>query len=240
MKYIVYIRVSTEQQGEHGLGSEAQLHACQEWIKKNHKQTATADIRIFKDVVTGTDRDLKALDQRPKMLEAITTASKDDVFLVYKRDRIARNSFVVGLIERDLKKMGAVLKCANGEGEGDEPQDVLMRLILDAFAEYEGLVIAKRIKVAMDRKKAKGERMGHIPYGYMLDSNKNLVINPNEAKTLEEMWNYRVVHKKTFREIASKLNHAGYRNRPNKNTSGDPWTYGSIARVYKNYPMLTS
>jgi DNA invertase Pin-like site-specific DNA recombinase len=115
-----------------------------------------------------------------------------------------------------------------------------MRLILDAFAEYEGLVIAKRIKVAMERKKAKGERMGHIPYGYMLDANKNLVVNPEEAKVLEAMWSCRVVDKMTFREIANQLNIAGYRNRSNKNTSGDLWTYGATARVYKNYPMLQS
>jgi DNA invertase Pin-like site-specific DNA recombinase len=239
MKYIIYIRVSTENQGEHGLGAEAQLHACNEWIDKNRNKSEVLDTRIYKDVTTGTDRHKKLLAGRPKLMEALSEISNGDVLLTLKRDRIARDRLVIGLIEHELAKKKARLICANGDGDGDSPSDDALRGMLDVFAQYEGAIIRERIKMAMERKKARGERMGHIPYGYMLDANKNVIINPDEAKVLETMYNYRMISKMNFRDIATKLNEQGYRNRPNKNSNGSLWTYGATSRVYKNYPTLS-
>ena len=58
---------------------------------------------------------------------------------------------------------------AAGEGtEGDDPASVLMRRIVDAFGEYERLIIKARTKAALGAKKARGERVGQVPYGWRL------------------------------------------------------------------------
>ena len=71
------------------------------------------------------------------------------------------------MIEAAVRRRGARIVSAAGEGtEGDGPTDVLMRRIVDAFAEYERLVIKARTKAALQVKKARGERRsGRLPYG---------------------------------------------------------------------------
>ena len=54
-----------------------------------------------------------------------------------------------------------------------------MRTLIDAFAQYERAVIGARTRAALAVKKARGERVGGIPYGYR-DDDGVLVEVPNE------------------------------------------------------------
>jgi DNA invertase Pin-like site-specific DNA recombinase len=86
-----------------------------------------------------------------------------DSLLVAKRDRLGRDPIVVAMIESAVVRKGARIVSAAGEGtEGDEPSHVLMRHLIDAFAEYERLIIVARTKAALQAKKARGERVGYI------------------------------------------------------------------------------
>ena len=69
-----------------------------------------------------------------------------------------------------------------GEGtEGDEPTNVLMRRIVDAFAEYERLIIAARTRAALQAKIRRGHRCGKVRFGYDLAADgKTLVKNDIE------------------------------------------------------------
>lgn len=235
MKYIVYFRVSTEKQEDSGLGIEAQRFACVEWI---NKQEIKGEIVEYIDVVTGTDRKRKELEERPQLLEALSQLTCGDVLVVHKRERLGRDPYVNCMIERIIEKKKATLASAIGEMEGDEPHNVLMRRIMDAFAEYEALLISTRTRAALARKKARGERIGHVPYGYMLDSNRNLIVNPSEAETLKRMYYLRTVERLPFREIAHILNSEGYRNRSTSKRLISVWNHGSTSRVYKNYTRI--
>lgn len=234
MRYLIYLRVSTGKQEDSGLGLEAQKHSCTEWIKK---QSVQGEVLEYQDIVTGTDRQRKELEDRPQLAALISNIMQGDIVIALKRERVSRDSFVIALIEREIEKKGGKLVCANGEMDGDEPHDLLMRRILDAFAEYEALMISVRTKAALSRKKAKGERIGHIPYGYKLDSNKNLIVNPQEYKALEYMYELRLQKKWTFRTIATTMNSLGYRNRP-KDGVPSPWTHGAVSRVVWNWPRV--
>jgi len=226
MKYFIYMRVSTEKQEDSGLGLDAQRHACLEWIKKNEPGESIEYI----DIVSGTDRKRKELEQRPKLLEALSALMPGDTLLIAKRDRIGRDPYINCMIERIVEKKKAKFISANGDMDGDEPHNVLMRRIIDAFAEYEALMISTRTKAALARKTARGERIGRVPYGFMLDAKKEIMVNREEAEILKVMYSMRVKKKMTFREIASQLNHSGLRNR--KETL---WTHGATNRVYANY-----
>lgn len=229
MKYFIYMRVSTEKQEESGLGLDAQRHAIMQWIEK----LGGGEFEEFIDIVTGTDRKRKELEERPKLLEALSLLKKGDVLIVHKRERLARDTYIMGMIERIIEKKKSKLVSAIGEMEGDEPHNVLLRGIMDLFAHYEALVISTRTKAALSRKKARGERVGHVPYGQRLAEDKKLETHPDEAKILKEMYTMRRHKVMTFRTIADQLNEKGYRNR-----DGGIWTHGATSRVYINYEKI--
>src|SRR6516225_504389 len=122
MRYFIYLRVSTDKQEDSGLGLDAQRHACMEWIKK----LGGRQIEEYIDIVTGTDRKRKELEERPKLLEALSLLKKDDVLIVHKRERLARDPYIIGMIERIIEKKKAKLVSAIGEMEGDEPHNILL------------------------------------------------------------------------------------------------------------------
>ena len=71
-------------------------------------------------------------------------------------------------IEKEAKRRGASIVSAAGEGtESEEPTAVLMRRIVDAFAEYEKNVIGARTAAALEQKRERGEKTGgNVPFGY--------------------------------------------------------------------------
>jgi DNA invertase Pin-like site-specific DNA recombinase len=62
-----------------------------------------------------------------------------------------------------------------------------MRTIIDAFAEYERLIIGARTKAALAVKKARGERTGTVRYGFTADANGKLVPNAAEQAVLTQV-----------------------------------------------------
>ena len=126
------------------------------------------------------------LDKRPRLLDAIAELGQGDVLLVAKRDRIARDPIVCAMIEAVVSRKGARIVSAAGEGtEGDNPTDVLMRRIVDAFAEYERLLIAARTRAAMQAKARRGERCGTIRFGFDLGADgTKLVANDAEQRAV--------------------------------------------------------
>lgn len=222
MKIIGYIRVSTDQQVESGLGLQAQRKYIEEYAKKlNH-----ASLEIFHD--EGLSGSL-ALDKRPGMLEAITSLSKGSILVVAKRDRLGRDPLVLAMIESAVKRKGAKIVSVAGEGtESDEPTAILMRRIIDAFSEYERLIIGTRTKVALKAKSDKGQRVGHIPFGKKLANDGiHLESSHHETQILSIMSKLRA-RNISIRTIAEKMNSKGKFNR-----GGALWNHASVHRILK-------
>lgn len=241
MKHLIYLRVSTEEQRrrkkgvdpeEDGLGLQAQLRACQSCVPADCKAT------VYKDIITGTDKKeevlvLDDLSKRTALQEALRNLKKGDVFIVSKRERLARDPFVIAMIERIIKKKKASFVSADGSMEDKSPNGMLLRHMIDGFAKYEALLISLRTKAALAERKAKGQRVGHVPYGFKLTPQGLLETCLEEAEVLEVMYKYRVEDNMTFRDIAESLNDEGYRNR--KDTL---WTHGATSRVYNNHLLI--
>jgi len=153
-----YVRVSTDEQA---LGPEAQRDALAAWCDANGATLCAC----FEDHgVSGTT----PLDRRPALNEALDALATEraGVLLVAKRDRLARDVVVGAVIERLVERQGARVLAADGTGNGEGPEHQLMRHLVNAFAEYEALVIAARTRAALAVKKARGERVGSVPYGF--------------------------------------------------------------------------
>jgi len=107
---------------------------------------------------------------RPGLLDALAALGEHgaDMLLASRRDRIARDMFVTIMIEKLAGERGAVVRAADGAGNGDGPEAQLMRRMLDAFYEFELAKIRMRTREALAVKKSRGERTGGVPYGQRL------------------------------------------------------------------------
>jgi DNA invertase Pin-like site-specific DNA recombinase len=218
MATIAYLRVSTDQQADSGAGLDAQHDAC--------TKAGGALRGVYRDEgISGA----AGLEKRPALLEAIASLQRGDVLMVAKRDRLGRDPLVVAMIESAVQRKGARIQSAAGEGtDSDSPSDVLMRRMVDAFAEYERLIIGARTKAALQAKKARGERVGHIPFGMRLSADGvHLEEDPTEQETILKVEELQATGL-SLRKIADYLNNNGILKR-----EGTPWNHVNLHAICK-------
>ena len=245
MRAAIYLRVSTDDQAESGAGLKAQADAClalaarEGWdvvgsTPDEPGTTATRGPGHFADEgVSGG----KSLGERPALMAALDALDDGGgVLLVAKRDRLGRDPIVVAMIEARAAKLGVRIVSAAGEGtEGNDPSNVLMRRMIDAFAEYERLIIKARTRAALRAKQHRGERTGRVPFGFDLcpvDPRRSkggnpiaLVPNPAEQAIVLEI-RAQAAAGITPARIAADLRARGV---PTK--TGAPWSNMAVRRI---------
>jgi DNA invertase Pin-like site-specific DNA recombinase len=215
---IAYLRVSTDEQAQSGLGLEAQLAAIEKAIGK-------PDATFTDEGYSGSD------SNRPALLDALDALKRGDTLAIAKRDRLARDLYLAAWIEKEAKRRGARIVSAAGEGtENDDPASVLMRQIVDAFAEYERAMIGARTKAALAAKKARGEKTGgDVPFGYVLGDNGTLSTDRDEQEALEIIAELRR-RGYTLRGICAELEKRGIKTKRGK----AKWQSRVISRIVKH------
>ena len=196
------------------MGLDAQQHALEQTARRLSLPLAQ----------TFTDAGLSgalSIDERPGLADALNGLRRGDVLIVAKRDRIARDSFLSVLIEREAAKKGARIVSAAGEGtETDDPAAIFTRRILDAVAELERALTAARTRAALRAKRARGERAGTEPYGFRVNGDgRTLHPHADEQQMLTVMQECRAAGY-PLRAIAEELNRAGHTTR-----TGTPWRF---------------
>lgn len=215
MKIIAYTRVSTDEQS---LGLDAQKLSCERYAEQQGKILH----EVFSD--EGLSGAL-SFEKRPGILNAIASLEKGDILIVAKRDRLSRGDVMaMAMIEASVVRKGARIVSAAGEGtESEDPSQVLMRRMVDAFGEYERLIIKSRTSAALQAKKSKGQRVGHIPFGHKLaEDGIHLEIEPLEQEILQQLRELRGKGL-SYREIANEMNRRKAFNRGDKH-----WSHVSI------------
>lgn len=142
MKFISYLRVSTDSQGKSGYGVEAQRRTVTEFIGDG---TLIAE---FVEVESG-----KRHDNRPQLAAALACARKHKARLVIaKLDRLARNvAFIAGLMEEKVEFVCCDMPSATP----------FMLHIYAAVAEEERRMISSRTKAALAVAKTRGVVLGN-------------------------------------------------------------------------------
>lgn len=149
-KFVSYIRVSTQKQGDSGLGLEAQRTAI-----ANHIDGKGQLIKEFEEIESGK----KGFDGRPQLQLAIDYCKKNKCALVIgKLDRLARDvRFFLEVIDTSkIKICFADLPEVN-------PNTAEGRMILTSmatFAEFEARKISERTKAALAVVKNRGVQLG--------------------------------------------------------------------------------
>lgn len=197
MKYVAYYRVSTQKQGNSGLGLESQRSIVLSQIKTGNL------IAEYTEVESGKK------NNRQQLEAAIDRCKKDNCTLIIaKLDRLSRNvAFLAKLMESDLQFV-----CC------DMPQANKFTLhIFSALAEQERVLISTRTKAALAELKKKGVKLG-TPAN--LDQTARLKGSQARARQAQECDQNKIALKigmserkegKTYEEIALELNRLGLR-----------------------------
>jgi DNA invertase Pin-like site-specific DNA recombinase len=96
--------------------------------------------------------------------------------------------------------------------DDNDPNAVLLRIIMDGVAQHAVALLRARTKAALQAKKARGELIGSVPYGFRLVEGKRLEPNQAEQRVIAAAADMRAAGL-TLRAIAAKLGAQGHRNR---------------------------
>lgn len=226
---IALVRASTDRQD---LSPAAQTRAINTFAKA-HGITV---VKVYEEIAVSGGA---AIEDRPVLLEAIDAVRTHDagVFIVSKRDRLARDVVVAGLITRLVERNGGVVRTADGIGNGEDAESKLLAGIVDLFAQYERAVIKGRTRAALALKRSRGEALGGslAPFGLKFARGRRqggkavkvLVPKPDEQRTVSRILALRR-RGRSLAAIAKLLNQSGV---PSK--AGGKWFPATVARVLK-------
>lgn len=211
-KLVPYYRVSTDKQGQSGLGMEAQ----QALVEAYAKFSGCTIVASFTEVESGKR------DDRPELAKAIALAKRSKATLVIaKLDRLGRDvHFISGLLKQGVDFVAA-----------DSPHDdTFIQQIKATFAEEELRKISERTKAALAAYKARGGVLGKPENLTHEDRQKGASVNRDAAvtayATLAPLLHQYRLEGLSLGKIAQRLNDLG---RPTR--TGAPWTSMAVKRV---------
>lgn len=214
MKYIAYIRVSTEKQGKSGLGLEAQKEIIKHYVDESDI------VAWYEEVHSGKDLNLLPELQKAKEL----CLSKGYTLIIAKTDRLRNTQQALDLVEEMGNK---VFFCNIGQNA-----DKFTLTLFFAFAERERTETSIRTKAALKAKKDKGYKLGSPQNLTDKGRSKGAESNRLKAKQSEENMRAKAFavslrdSNSSLSIIAHSLNNNGFKTR----TGGD-WSKATISRL---------
>jgi DNA invertase Pin-like site-specific DNA recombinase len=208
--FVSYIRVSTQKQGQSGLGLAAQQEAVARHLGTN------VPLAEFVEVESG-----KRSTNRPQLMAALDMCKrKKATLLIAKLDRLARNvHFISGLMESGVDFIAVDMPTANR----------LTVHIMAAFAEHEAAMISARTKAALAAAKAQGTVLGNPRWQEGIAKARQVKNPAKLATAVVEMMKQHQAEGLTLRAIADKMNGLGVRT-----PSGCIWYAGTVRKAMMN------
>lgn len=201
--FTAYYRVSTQKQGQSGLGLEAQRAAALLFASGRGEIVAE-----FVEVESGKRND------RPKLAAAMDYAKTHGAtLLIAKLDRLARNAgFIFALRDAGVDFQACDLPEANTLTIG----------IFAVMAQHEAEVISKRTKDALAARKARGKKLG-TPANLTAEARrkgpearKQIARDHKANRQAAELAGLYKAQGHSLRAIAKRLNQGGYQTRGGK------------------------
>lgn len=211
-QYVVYKRVSTEDQGRSGLGLDAQERDLKLFLE-GFTEAPYEVLAEFTEVETGKAND------RAVLTEALALVRKTGAeLLVAKLDRLSRRVSFIATLMDDPKVRFRVAQMPHA--------DKFQLHIYAALAEQEREFISARTKAALAEAKARGQKLGGLRDKTM---KRNAAIKANATARAERVAGIVLPLReagKPLREIAKHLNRAGVQT-----ARGGQWQASQVMRV---------
>ena len=204
--FVAYYRVSTERQGQSGLGLEAQREAVRRYL------SAVAGTLISEHIEVETGR----RNNRPELAKALATCRRHKArFVIAKLDRLSRNlAFIAAMMDSGVE----FIAC-------DNPHATRLTLhILAAVAEHEREMIADRTKAALQAAKARGVLLGRHGVEHLAPANKAAAMG--RADQLKPILAELSAAGMSYQQIAAELTARGVTT-----PRGGRWHAQTVARV---------
>lgn len=215
MRFVTYLRVSTDRQGRSGLGLEAQRKAVADHVAGKGEIASE-----YVEVESGKKND------RPQLERALREAKRiGAVLLIAKLDRLARNvAFIANLLEAGVEIAAADMPEANR----------FLLHVMAAVAEHEAQAISDRTRLALAAAKARGVALGWSIPGRAGEqraaARKGAASNSDKADrhaaTVLPMIRQIAAGGASLRKIAEELNKQGI-----KTARGGSWHAGTVRNV---------
>lgn len=222
-KAFAYIRVSTEQQATDGVSLEAQQAKAYAWADLNGYELAG----IFVDAgLSG-----KRADNRPELQNALNAVcgEKGSALVVYSLSRLSRSTADMLAISARMEKAGADLVSLSEKIDTTSAAGRMVFRMLSVLAEFEREQVSERTSMAMAHKRSKGERLGQIPYGFILGADGiTLEEDSNEQSTLTLIHELKALGL-SLRDIAKELTLRGIIAKNGKAT----WNHNTVDSILK-------
>jgi site-specific DNA recombinase len=161
MKAIGYVRVSTEKQADFGVSLEAQSEKV--------RAMAVVQGAGLMEIIIDAGESAKSLN-RPGMarLMSLVDSGAVDTVIIAKLDRLTRRvKDLAELLERFTRRGVSLVSVAESLDTGTAAGRLVLN-IMTAVSQWEREAIGERTRDAMRHKRANGERVGTVPFGYQM------------------------------------------------------------------------
>ena len=226
MGAIGYIRCSTQEQADSGLGLDAQA----ERIRAYGLLKGLGLIDLITDAGESGGKPLASREGGQRLLDAIRERRADAVVLL-KLDRGFLNATDCLTTVEQWERKGVALHILDLGGNAIDTTSAagrFMLVVLAGAAEMERNLTRERTKSAMAVKRANGQRIGTVPYGFDLGGDGvALVPNESEQAVIGDIKAMRS-HGMKLKQIASELTARGV---PTKTGKSQRWTHQAVARI---------
>jgi site-specific DNA recombinase len=221
MKAIGYVRVSTEKQADFGVSLEAQSEKV--------RAMAVVQGAELVEMIVDAGESAKSLN-RPGMarLLSLVDAGAVDTVIIAKLDRLTRSvKDLAELLERFNRHGVSLVSVAESLDTGTAAGRLVLN-IMTAVSQWEREAIGERTRDAMHHKRANGERVGTVPFGYrMAADGLHLEADPAEQAVLSRIRELKAAGC-TTRQIADELNRQGCTTR-----RGTAWRFQYVAEALR-------
>ncbi|MCP4127369.1 MAG: recombinase family protein [Gammaproteobacteria bacterium] len=201
MRAVGYIRVSTSGQADEGVSLEAQQARIEAWCIANGYSLE----QVFVDAgISG-----KAMQNREGLKSALNAVDKGTALICYSMSRLSRSTRDMLAIADRLERKGADLVSLTEKIDSTTAAGKMVFKMLAVLNEFERDLISERTTTALAHKRAKGQRIGTVPYGYRLENDRiTLAEDPAEQAILQDIRALRA-EGFTLKAIAEQLNNDG-------------------------------
>nr|BDD44869.1 resolvase [bacterium] len=218
-QFVAYFRVSTTEQGDSGLGIEAQQEKVRALVGSRDGEV----IAEFTEIESGRKAD------RPVLAQALEAARKAKaVLVVAKLDRLARDAELINRLSKAVANNGfpGLLFADLPDVDATNAAGRMILGVMAQVAQFEAERIGERTREALAAAKARGVKLGGRREAAVVAAQARRGEAVKRAEALRGVLAPMAAAGQSQRQMAAALNAAGHRTE-----RGSEWSHKTVGRV---------